>query len=103
MLNAGVAIQDHIHVVGERRTALRNHIYAQLTGGFKHLLTLIPSRLVVAFYSRGSERLCSANGRSCVLQAVDHGFLHIFSSIENASGGENAGAGHIPGSNHLRL
>ena len=86
VLYTGMAVDNHAHVVGIGGTALGHHEDLQFARGLKHLLSLIASWLIVAFYAGGTKCLGSPDCGTGVFQVVDDCFLDVFGSVENPTG-----------------
>ena len=74
MLDPGVAVHDHVHVVLEERAPLGDDEHLELARRGENLLSLVAPRLVVALDAERADRLHALQVRTCVVQLVD---LHL--------------------------
>jgi hypothetical protein len=63
VLDPGVAVDDHRHVVVKQRAALGHHHHPELARRGEHLLALLATRLVVALDRERADRLEPAQVR----------------------------------------
>src|SRR6185503_4817742 len=103
VLDAGVAVDDHGHVVRVERAALRYHTHLRLARGLEHHLPLVAPRLVVALHAVRAVGLHAPEVHERVAEAVDVGVEVAFRTIEDGARGEDAGRGDRAGALHLLL
>ena len=103
MLDAGVAVDDHVHVHLEQRAAFGHDHHLRLARGLEHLLALVAARLVVALDADRAGRLQPLQMGEGVVQAVDHRGEVAFRAVQHRAGREDPRPHHAAGALHLGL
>src|SRR2546429_307146 len=80
---AGVAVDDHGHVVLEERAALGDDHHAGLARGFDDLLALIAAGLVVALHTDGADRFHAPEVEERVVEIGNVGFEGSLGAVED--------------------
>ena len=101
VLNAGVAVDDHVHVVLEQCPTLRHHHHVGLARGLEDLLALVAARLVVAFDGIGTGGFHAFQMGERIIQIVHFRRDVGLGSIQNRAGGKNSRTGHNPAALHF--
>ena len=90
VLDPGVAIDHHVHIVLKQRAAFGHHHHIGLARGFNDLLALIATRLVIAFHRRRTGRFHALQMRQGIIETIDHGARVGLCAVENGAGRVNA-------------
>ena len=101
VLDAGVAVEDHVHVVVERGAALGDDHHLQVAGRREDLLALIAAGLVVALDRDGASGLHPAEVAVRVVQRVDRRAEVAVGAVEDRPRREDARADDLAGLDHL--
>ena len=91
MFDAGVAVDDHRHVVLEQRTALGDDHHLEFASAGDELLALIAARLVVTLDAERADRLHPAQVASRVVEAVDDRLEVAGGAVEDRARGVQPG------------
>src|SRR5688572_7378218 len=59
VLDRGMAVEYHTHIMIEMRAALGNYFHSQFPCRNDHLLALVAPRLIVALHGKGAESFCA--------------------------------------------
>ncbi|MNQ54653.1 hypothetical protein D3C85_687240 [compost metagenome] len=97
VLDRGVAVHHHAHVVLIQGPALGHDHHAQFARGFQNLLALVAARLVVALDAPGPDGLHPAQVGQGVVQIIDLGGERRRRPVQDGAGREDARGHHATG------
>ena len=97
MLDAGVAVGDHVHVHVKERAALGDHHHAFTGEPLRDLLTLFAARLVVVLHADRTLGLQTPHVSERVIEGVDARPGGTLRTVDDLAGGEDAGRQDLAG------